>query len=146
MKRLKFIIGLGVMLFAITGHAQDYVEGKVVRIINTNSYLIERIDNGETISVKINDSKSLSEKDEKYKQGIEYLQSKVLNQKVYYTEENTEGEMLYVSIIYNCEENDGKVIKDVPCLTASFLDIEMIQQGYIEYTGENEFLKKNIPK
>lgn len=139
---IKYSLILILFSFASIGYGQDYIAGKVVKVITTNSLLLERTDNGQSISVQINDSKSLSEKDDKYKQAIEYLNNKVLNQKIYYLEEKVKEDIFYVSIIYDCTENDGKVIKDVPCLNASFLDMELMKQGFITYTGNNEFLKK----
>lgn len=140
----KFFLISSIFLFSFFNcQSQDFIEGKIVKIINANSFLIEKISDKETFSAQINDTKPISTKDNKYKKAIDHLAKNVLSKTIYFSIENDKGNILGISIIYNCIKNDNKVLNNgLPCLSATSLDIEVIKKGFVVYTGNNEYLNK----
>lgn len=122
--------------------AQDFIKGRIVEIYSTNSFLLEN-ENSSPLKVWLNDTEPIKQTDEKYSKAMEYLRNRILDKEVYYTKEKEIDEILHVSIIYDCRKNDNEILNNtLPCQSANPLDIEMIQNGYVKYVGENESLKK----
>ncbi len=128
-------------------NAQDYRKGRVVKILTTNSLLIQRDKELDSVVFVINDTKSLNKSDKLFNKGIKYLNQVVLNKEVYFDTFTKKGKKFIGSIIYNCKANDGKYLSnELPCLSANFLDAELINKKFVIYTGSNEYLKPKNKK
>jgi hypothetical protein len=116
------------------GVAQNSLTGKVYEIISPNSFKIETKDTTSTIVLEdalviVSDSIAIS-----------YLKEKILNQNVIVVPSKIESGNIYASILYNCEKLKGVSYDDIPCSSGNVLNIEMIRNGYLKYTGDNKFL------
>jgi len=124
-------------------YGQDFVKGKALKVISTNSFLIEQSDSKTNFLVQLNDTKAISDNDKNYSKAINYLQDKILNKEIYFLIGKEEDGIVNVSIVYDCIVNDNQTLNNgLPCLSANYLDVEMIKKGYVRYIGSNEYLKK----
>lgn len=143
--KLSFILSfvLFFSVFTVDSQEKDFKQGRIIKVLGTNSFVIEKVDSGGVFFAEINDTEAISPEEDKYSKAIEYLTRKVLEKEIYFTIEKTRDSILDVSIIYDCIPNDNELLdSELPCLSASYLDIEVIKNGFVKYVGNNEHLKK----
>ncbi|AUP77424.1 hypothetical protein C1H87_01290 [Flavivirga eckloniae] len=140
---IKISLSIVIFLFTFSTQAQKFKRGTITEIIDTNRFMIENLADGVVFLACMHETKSIDNNSENYVSAIKYLKEKILNKNIFYVIENDDSNVNEVSIIYDCVPNDNKLLEsDMPCLSASYLNIEFIKNKYVIYTGNNKVLKK----
>ncbi len=135
--RQNIILIIVFLILSFKIYGQDYIKGKVIEIVDVNSFKI--ISKGNIKSVIIYETVVNAKLREK---GIIYLKNTIYNKDIcIHIDELTDND-IFGSILYNCVTSDDFILDDIPCIKANNLNIELIKLGYLKYTGNNKFLLK----
>lgn len=133
---MKKIVIILILIINQTTWAQEFMIGEVKEIKSGNTFVIQQ-ENKQQL-VKIKESNIL----EKEKAQL-YLKEKILDEEVVLIEVSKENNFLLTdAVMYNCKRSSDES-DDFPCIEANNLNIEMFSQGFLEYTGDIEFLQMN---
>lgn len=131
---MKKIVIILILIISQATWAQDFIIGEVKEVKNGNTFVVQ-YDNKKQI-VQIKDSNIL----EKEKAQL-YLKENILDKEVILAEVSNENNVLLTdAVMYNCKRSADES-DDFPCIEANNLNIEMFSQGFLEYTGDIEFLQ-----
>lgn len=124
-----------IFLFMITlSYSQNTMTGSVLKIKDGNSFVFIS-ENKLRYIVQLKDTKVKSTK------AKDYLSKTILGKNVVLSDVEIEKKSIKAVVIYNCkfisENND-----DIPCSEGNILNIEMLKFDFLDYTGEDNYLKK----
>ena len=108
-----------------------------------NLVQVRSIDNDQVFNFQFYDMKLRTQ----YKDSINFYVRENLDNLFYINVESKVNNRLVGWIIYNCNLSERVDIKDeIPCSKGNLLNLELLDRGYFEYIGNNDYLKRRFGK